>query len=614
MKARMNSPVSVYTKRIEDFTSGIDQLRKPLLWIPWLRLLLFVGTGVSIYYSFRFPGPLFVVVSVLSFIGFLIAGFVDGDFKKRIKRFENLIRINELEILAIGGNYAGFDPGNRFVDQDHPYTHDLDIFGEGSLFQYVNRTSTIFGSERLADYFSNAFHFSDKILERQQAIAELTDKIEFRQQFQLIFHEQDTSRNDLAAMNDWLQGRENTKWLNLIKVVSFVLPLITLSILLLSVAGKLPYQIPVIMVTMQMFIVFAFSRKTQLVHQAVTSQVKILKKYALALSLIEEISFTADLNIKLQNNLRHDPYTKPGRIIKRFSNLLNMMDSNLNLLVSVIMNGLFMFNIHVMMAVERWRLTYRELVPVWFDVLAEIDALSSLGTFAFNNPQYIYPVPVSEGFQFVAEKIGHPLIPTETRVVNDIEISGWNQFRIITGANMSGKSTFLRTVGINLLLAMTGAPVCGKRLIFYPIEIHSSIRTNDSLTKRESYFYAELKRLKEIIAELESGNQKLILLDEILKGTNSSDKQTGSIALIKQLMKYKLAGLFATHDLALGDLINHYPDNIRNLCFEIHISGDKMEIDYKLSPGVCRNLNASFLMKNMGIILDEDPLKMKGAI
>ena len=133
------------------------------------------------------------------------------------------------------------------------------------------------------------------------------------------------------------------------------------------------------MVTMQMFIVFAFSRKTQLVHQAVTSQVKILKKYALALSLIEEISFTADLNIKLQNNLRHDPYTKPGRIIKRFSNLLNMMDSNLNLLVSVIMNGLFMFYIHVMMAVERWRLTYRELVPVWFDVLAEIDALSSLG-------------------------------------------------------------------------------------------------------------------------------------------------------------------------------------------------------------------------------------------
>jgi DNA mismatch repair ATPase MutS len=203
--------------------------------------------------------------------------------------------------------------------------------------------------------------------------------------------------------------------------------------------------------------------------------------------------------------------------------------------------------------------------------------------------------------------MGHPLIPGGTCVPNDLEITGWNQFRIITGANMSGKSTLLRTVGANLLLAMMGAPVFAGRLTFYPIEIHSSIRTNDSLSKRESYFYAELRRLKEIIKDLEAGAEKLILLDEILKGTNSSDKQSGSIALIRQLMKYKLAGLFATHDLALGNLISHYPDNIRNLCFEIHITGDRMEIDYKLSPGVCQNLNASFLMRNMGIIMDEDP-------
>ena len=295
----------------------------------------------------------------------------------------------------------------------------------------------------------------------------------------------------------------------------------------------------------------------------------------------------------------------PSLLIRRLAKLLNMMDSNLNLLVSLIMNGLFMFNIHVLMAVEHWRLKYRDQVPEWFKVLAEMDALSSLGTYAFNNPMYIYPEPVADGFQFVAEKIGHPLIPAETCVTNDIEIRGWNQFRIITGANMSGKSTFLRTIGTNLLLAMMGAPVFASRLKFYPIEIHSSIRTNDSLTKRESYFYAELKRLKEIITELESGSQKLILLDEILKGTNSSDKQTGSVALIKQLMKYKLAGLFATHDLALGELVNHYPENIQNLCFEIHITGDRMEIDYKLTPGVCRNLNASFLMKSMGIILDD---------
>jgi DNA mismatch repair ATPase MutS len=354
-----------------------------------------------------------------------------------------------------------------------------------------------------------------------------------------------------------------------------------------------------------MTIVFGYERKTRMVHEAVTSQVGILRKYASALLLLENTTFTSEFNVKLQAMLRSGAEQPPGKVIKQLSDLLSLMDSNLNLLVSVILNGLFLFNIHLLRAVESWRVKHRKMVPVWFEVLAEADALASLGNLAFNNPGYTYPVPVSADFQFTGEKIGHPLILQGTSVTNDIDISGWNQFRIITGANMSGKSTFLRTIGANLLLAMMGAPVYAAKLIFYPIEIHSSIRTNDSMAKRESYFYAELRRLKEIIGELERGKEKLILLDEILKGTNSSDKQTGSIALIRQLMKYKLAGLFATHDLALGELVNHYPHNIRNLCFEIRITGDRMEIDYKLLPGVCHNLNASFLMKNMGIILED---------
>ena len=167
---------------------------------------------------------------------------------------------------------------------------------------------------------------------------------------------------------------------------------------------------------------------------------------------------------------------------------------------------------------------------------------------------------------------------------------------------MSGKSTFLRTIGVNCILAMAGAPVFAKHFVFSPVRIHSSIRTSDSLARHESYFYAELKRLKEIIDELEQGNTSLILLDEILKGTNSRDKQAGSIALVKQLMRYKPVGLFATHDLMLGDLIKSYPENIINLCFEISIADDKLEIDYKLREGVCSTLNASYLMQKMGIL------------
>ncbi len=603
----MNSPDSIYKQRIADYSTGIARLRKPLLWIPWLRLLLFILTGLSIFYAVRFPGIRFIAGSVFCFSGYLLAGWYDSHLKKGIKRFDYLIHINQQELEMLDGDYSGFDPGNEFVNQDHPYTHDLDIFGTGSLFQYVNRASTIFGKERLAHYFSSAISYRDEIHARQQAISELSENIEFRQQLQLIFVGRETSLGDLAALDGWLKGNEGMQWMQPVRFSSFILPALTMGLIILSATGSLPYQVPVIMVLLQLMIVFLYGRKTQSVHQAITSQVDILRKYALALSLIEEAHFKADYNIKLQNNLRNGVKEMPGRVIRRLSRLLNLMDSNLNLLVSVILNGLFMFNIHMLLAVERWRSAYGGQVPEWFRVLAELDALASLGNFAFNNPRYTYPEPATDRFCFVTEKIGHPLIPWEACVTNDIEILGWNQFRIITGANMSGKSTFLRTVGVNLLLAMMGAPVFASRLVFYPIEIHSSIRTNDSLAKRESYFYAELRRLKEIITELESGREKLILLDEILKGTNSSDKQTGSIALIRQLMKYKLAGLFATHDLALGELINHYPDNIQNLCFEIQITGDRMEIDYKLSPGVCRNLNASFLMKNMGIILENDP-------
>jgi DNA mismatch repair ATPase MutS len=281
------------------------------------------------------------------------------------------------------------------------------------------------------------------------------------------------------------------------------------------------------------------------------------------------------------------------------------MDTNLNILAAVILNGLFLFNLHLLAAVEKWKFKYREVIPQWFATIGEIDALNSLANFTANNPEFIFPVAVENQFSLEATDLGHPLIPKEECVTNDLSISDWNQYCIITGANMSGKSTFLRAVGVNYVLAMMGAPVFASRFIFYPVNLHSSIRTSDSLARKESFFYAELKRLKQIISELERGQQTFILLDEILKGTNSKDKQSGSIALIEQLVKYQSIGLIATHDLILGDLIRDYPNNIHNLCFEIHIVDDEMSINYKLQQGVCQNLNATYLMKKMGILIDK---------
>ena len=263
-----------------------------------------------------------------------------------------------------------------------------------------------------------------------------------------------------------------------------------------------------------------------------------------------------------------------------------------------------MFNLHLLAAVEKWKERYRDVIPGWYSIMGELDALSSLANFSFNNTEYIYPKPVSDQFSFEADDLGHPLIPKGECVTNSINILGWKQYCIITGANMSGKSTFLRTVGVNYILAMIGAPVFASKFVFFPVMLHSSIRTNDSLARKESFFYAELRRLKGIITELEIGQHTFILLDEILKGTNSKDKQAGSIALLQQLIKYQSVGLIATHDLILGDLIKNYPENIHNLCFEIHIIEDEMSIDYKLQDGICKNLNATFLMKKMGILIE----------
>jgi DNA mismatch repair ATPase MutS len=340
------------------------------------------------------------------------------------------------------------------------------------------------------------------------------------------------------------------------------------------------------------------------VQNSITSKSKILNKFAQSLILIETTEFTSEYLKNIQKQLAVNEGQSPSNAIHQLSAILKYMDSNLNILVSIILNGLFMFNLHLLLKVEKWKKQNQVNVPNWFESIATIDALSSLANFAYNHPDYVYPVKVEDNFEFAAENLGHPLIAEEQRVTNNVEITGWNQFAIITGANMSGKSTFLRTIGVNYILAMAGAPVCASNLNFYPIQIHSSIRTSDSLIKHESYFYAELKRLKQIIDELESGRKKLILLDEILKGTNSKDKQSGSIALIEQLLYYKSVGLFATHDLMLGELAGRFPGQVSNLCFEIQIENDKMIIDYKLHKGVCKNLNATYLMKNMGILFE----------
>jgi len=593
-----------YEYQIKAVGKEIENLSGKEKFLPILRFVFFLLALIFLYNYLIFNVSAFLFLSPAALFLFLVLTLRDNYLKKSIERLERLSLICSNEIKAVNGDYSPFESGNEYVDIDHNYTHDLDIFGKNSFFNCINRSVTIFGKNRLADYFKHAYFFANQLSERQRAISELSENIELRQQMQLIFFRQKSAEQDRLELSEWLKSDNLLLQNTLFNIIRFSLPVITLASIALSILDIVVVQIPVMMVILQLLIVSLYGRKTIKTQARLSSKVSIISRYAKFLFRIDKSNFRAPFLIELKQQLSHEKDETPAEIFKQLSRLLSWMDSNLNIIAAVILNGLFLFNLHLLAAVEKWKSRYSEVIPRWFEVIGEFDALTSLANFSYNNPDYIYPESVDDQFRLEANDLGHPLILKEDCITNSITISGWNQYNIITGANMSGKSTFLRTVGVNYLLAMMGAPVFASKFIFCPVMLHSSIRTSDSLARKESFFYAELKRLKGIISELESGQRTFILLDEILKGTNSKDKQAGSIALLEQLIKYQSVGLIATHDLILGDLVRNYPQNIHNLCFEIQIVDDEMSIDYKLQEGICQNLNATFLMKKMGILID----------
>jgi DNA mismatch repair ATPase MutS len=292
-----------------------------------------------------------------------------------------------------------------------------------------------------------------------------------------------------------------------------------------------------------------------------------------------------------------------GRRLKKLQGLTSALDNRLNILVSIVANAYLLWDLQIVYRVELWRRQNSAHLPLWLETIYQFDAISGFSAFSYNNPDYCIPEIKSDGYFLQMKGAGHPLINKSLMVTNDLEMGKNQKLLVITGANMAGKSTFLRTIGVNLVLAMAGSVVCAREFITCPIGLHTSIRTTDSVQKNESYFYAELLRLKAIIDRLAMGEKLFIIIDEMLRGTNSKDKHLGSQALIEQLIRLGGTGLLATHDIALGELADKYPSDITNYRFEVEIKNDELFFDYKLKTGISQNLNASFLMKKMGITL-----------
>jgi len=589
-----------YQARFEHFSLECEKANKKIRNISILRVATFLLGVILIYLAAGYSAMyVFIVVAVFfpAFIGSVVWHVKAHKYRDELKRLQN---INKNELDALDGKYDQFNSGKEFHDDDHHFAGDLDIFGNGSIFQYLNRTSTIIGKSKLAAWFLNPEKDIEVIKTRQKAVEDLSGKIGWRQNFQSVGMWMSESKDDKQGILDWLLMPTDYQK-GIFTFLIYAMPIISTFMLVMLIMGYINFQLFTIYLLIPLGIAFSQVKKIQVKHELVSRKSELLHKYSKLIGLIEKEDFESSGLIDQQNKLKiaHDASDS----IRKLSKIVNALDARLNIFGWLFLNYFILWDIYQTRRLEQWREANRDHVPEWFDVLSEIDALNSLGCFAYNHSGFILPEPHGNAFDLEAKDCGHPLINSEVRVNNPISFTSWDQFVIITGANMAGKSTYLRTVAVNFVLAMVGAPVCATKFNFSPASIFTSIRTKDNLLQNESYFYAELKRLKAIIDELEKGNRLFIILDEILKGTNSKDKQSGSKALLKQLIRFGSSGLIATHDLALGDLIKEYPGNIRNMRFEVEIINDELEFDYKLKEGISRNLNATFLMKKMGITI-----------
>ena len=597
------NPENHYTERLSLTEGQLQQVKKQIFRISMLRLALFIAGIAGVYFFFNQTTQLIVCIC-LTFFPLFILVKIHNRFFIRKEWLETQARIIQEELQALSGDYSSFEDGKEYTNPEHPYSFDLDIFGRRSLFQSINRTCTFFGKNHLAKWLQNHLHEKTSIEKRQEMVREISEHTLFREQFRvagLVHHGQSSDGEKIQA---WSQSPAQYLHAGWVKAFIWGVPVINSLLLITSLAGWTSFSWLGLSFGIFLVLSFGIIKRATYIQETYGKQLKSLNGYARLIALAKAENWKSAGMQELMERFNLNGQS-PIQALQQLSKELDRLDLRNNQFLYVLLEGSIFFQLQEIVRIERWKVRYGQHISEWLETVGELDALCSLGTFAYNHPQYTYPELTEKPFCFLATQMGHPLMPASQCVKNDATIPSRPFFLIITGANMAGKSTYLRTIGVNYLLACIGAPVCCERLKLYPNQLITSLRTSDSLSDNESYFFAELKRLKRIIDLLNQGQQLFIILDEILKGTNSMDKQKGSFDLIRQFMQLKANGIIATHDLLLGSLIKQFPEEIRNYCFEADIKENELTFSYKLREGVAQNMNACFLMKKMGIILQE---------
>jgi hypothetical protein len=565
-----------------------------------LRLFVFVAGIVSSWAVLTksiLPGVILAILFISAFL-FLLRLYLSASLRKEY--FFNLSEINRNEALALEGDISSFRPGTSYVDIKHDFSYDTDVFGEASLFQYLNRTVTEYGSDILAGWLSDPYTLSKKLAARQSAISELVTKKSWRQSFLAKGMSAPLKKNDITGLSGWMNEESPVSRSVIHRIFIYFLPVMAMLTLALTISGIIQYVIFISIVLLNLLYVAQGLRKINRIHSSVSKKYNFLVSLTALLESFENERFESDVLKDIKSGISGE-CNSAASSVKKLGKLIQAFDSRNNMLIGTFLNGMLLWDYHLIHRLDKWKEDYRKSFPLWLEMIGQADAYISLGNYGYNNPDFVYPIE-SETEMFSAKDLGHQLIAPHKRVCNDFKLGRKGTICIISGANMAGKSTFLRTVAVNFILAMTGAPVCAKEMHFIPALLFTSMRTMDSLPANESYFYAELRRLNLLKKRIEEGEPVLFILDEILKGTNSADKTTGSRLFLEKLAKRGGTGLLATHDTSLGSLEDEFRGVIINKCFEIEIDGEIIRFDYKIRDGITKKMNAVLLMKQMGIL------------
>ncbi|MFD2100691.1 MutS-related protein [Flagellimonas iocasae] len=581
-----------YTSQRDKNAQELEQVKRKLALLATLRFSVFAASALGVYFLWGTTAVYVLFPLAIALFLYLVLRF----FKvKRHKQYlGRLIEINTTELEILARRYHHLPDGKEFLQPDHPYAQDLDVFGRGSFYQYANRTTLVQGRRVFSSLLLDGY--PKDIAKKQEAIQELARLPEWRQRFSALAGET-KPRVSPDLVSNWMKNHKSFTP-NWVGVVTPIFALLSILLIFLTVSGLVPESLVVLWFFFGIGIVGRFSKSILKFAVQVSEAQETIQQHQRLISELEGQNFKSELLQDLQKKLDIKG-EKTSKILKNFSRRLDNFEQQNNLLVLFFGQGFLLWSLYFAHSVEVWIEIYGEEVEEWFSAIAQFDAYITLGTYAFNHPDHTYPNLVQSDVVLSGKEVGHPLVYPKKNILNDFEI-GKGRFCIVTGANMAGKSTFLRAIGLQIVMANMGLPVKGKEVNYAPVRLLTSMRSSDSLADETSYFYAELKRLKYIVEELEKGDG-FVILDEILKGTNSVDKAEGSKKFIERLVKNGSTGMVATHDLSLCVLADELPE-VENHYFDAQIINGELFFDYKFKEGVCQNMNASFLLKNMGIV------------